>query len=45
MNRSDIIMVILAAKGLRLASSDEAGWYYVTTVDGVRRVFWVTDIA
>ena len=35
----------LAAKGLRLASQSEAGWYYITTVDGVRRSFWVTDIA
>ncbi len=44
MNRSDIA-IILAATGLRFASQDEAGWYYITTVDGVRRSFWVTDIA
>jgi hypothetical protein len=38
------IALLLATKGLRFASLNESGWYYITTVDGVRRSFWVTDI-
>ena len=44
MNSANDIAILLAAKGLRIASQDEAGWYYVAIVDGVRRSFWVTDI-
>jgi hypothetical protein len=38
------VALLLATKGLRFASLNESGWYYITTVDGVRRSFWVTDI-
>ena len=44
MSNANDIASRLAAQGLRLASRDEAGWYYITTVDGVRRSFWVTDV-
>ena len=44
MNSANDIAARLAAQGLRIASQSEAGWYYITTVDGVRRSFWVTDI-
>ena len=36
----------LAIVGLRLASCDEAGWYFSIAIDGyLLRNIWVTDLA